>query len=74
MAAVHEQMAACLRSQQSMAACRAEMLSLCERRMGDRCPMMGAGPGGMGPGMRGHGPMHGPGAMGGGQPDAGGAD
>jgi len=56
MAAVHQKMAECLRSSRPMAECRAEMTNSCREMMGDSgCPMMGGGPGGMGPGMMGHG-------------------
>jgi|SRR5579871_1979384 len=46
MATVHEQMAACLRSEKSFAECRSQMLSNC-RQSGDgqTCPMMGLGRG-----------------------------
>lgn len=58
MAAIHDRMAACLRSERPFAECRAEMHASCQQTMGGAgCPMMG---GGMGPGMMG-GPMHGPG-------------
>jgi hypothetical protein len=63
MAAVHQKMAECLRSDRPMSECRAEMDKSCQEMMGDSgCPMMGAGQGGMGPGMMGHGKgsgMHG---------------
>jgi hypothetical protein len=50
MAAVHEKMAACLRSDKSFADCRTEMQKNCQSMMSrDSCPMMG-----MGPGMRRH--------------------
>jgi hypothetical protein len=67
MAAVHEKMAQCLRSERPMAECRAEMVGSCQQMMGaSACPMMGSGAGGMGPGMMGGGKgMHG-GGMGGG--------
>jgi len=52
MAAVHEQMAACLRSDKAFAECRKEMMQSCQQTVGSQsCPMMGMG---MGPGM-GHG-------------------
>jgi hypothetical protein len=61
MAAVHQKMADCLRSERSLADCRAEMMNSCQQLMGDSgCPMMGTGKGGMGPGMMGGGMMHGP--------------
>lgn len=44
MATLHEQMAACLRSDKSMNDCRSEMMSACQKLMGDSgCPMMGWG-------------------------------
>lgn len=44
MAAAHEQMAACLRSDKPIAACRSEMMKSCQEIMGERgCPMMGMG-------------------------------
>ena len=46
MARVHEQMAACLRSDKAFAECRAQMQSACHSAMGPQCPMM------MGPGMQ----------------------
>ena len=52
MAAMHEQMATCLRSDKAFADCRKEMMQSCQHTMGsEACPMMGMG---MGPGM-GHG-------------------
>lgn len=66
MAAVHEKMAACLKSNRSIAECRTEMQASCQSMMGQGgCPMWGSA--GMGPGMMGRGPM-GPGMMGGGGP------
>jgi hypothetical protein len=62
MAAIHEKMAECLRSERPFSECRSEMRKSCHDRMGGRaCPMMsddgGAGHGhGMGPGMRHGGP------------------
>ena len=48
MAASHEKMAACLRSDQSMESCRDEMMKACQSNMDKgMCPMMG--------GMHGHG-------------------
>lgn len=42
MAATHEKMANCLRSDKSMEVCRQEMMQSCKDMMGkDRCPMMG---------------------------------
>ena len=59
MAAVHQKMADCLRSERPFAECRSEMMTSCKDMMGaSGCPMMGSGPGGMGPGT-GHGMMHG---------------
>ena len=44
MATVHEQMAACLRSDKSMSDCHGEMMKGCQRLMGNHgCPMMGMG-------------------------------
>lgn len=44
MAAVHEKMAACLRSDKSIAECHTEMMKTCQETMGkDGCPMMGMG-------------------------------
>ena len=44
MATVHEQMAACLRSDRSIAECRKEMMNSCREIVGDHgCPMMGMG-------------------------------
>lgn len=54
MATLHEQMAACLRSDKAFADCRTAMMKGCQEQMGpDGCPMMGTtmGMGGM---------MHGP--------------
>jgi hypothetical protein len=57
MAAVHQRMADCLRSDRPMAECRSEMMTSCRSMMDESdCPMMGSrrqgmGPGGMGPGM-----------------------
>lgn len=46
MATVHEQMAACLRSEKSFADCRSQMLSNCRQNMGAQsCTMMGLGRG-----------------------------
>ena len=46
MATVHEHMAACLRSDKSMAHCRNEMMSNCRKIMGTQeCSMMGMGQG-----------------------------
>ena len=44
MATLHENMAACLRSNKEFAVCRDEMLKNCREVMGEQaCPMMGAG-------------------------------
>lgn len=56
MAVLHEQMAACLRSDKSLSECRAEMQKSCHEMMGSRgCAMMMGRGGmmGMGRGMRG---------------------
>jgi len=46
MAVLHEQMAACLRSDKPLADCRAEMRKSCKESMADQgCPMMGMGMG-----------------------------
>jgi hypothetical protein len=46
MATVHEQMAACLRSDKSFADCRSQMHSNCRQNVGAKgCPMMGLGRG-----------------------------
>jgi hypothetical protein len=50
MATLHEQMAACLRSDKPVADCHAEMMKNCQETLGtQQCPMMG-----MGHGMRKH--------------------
>jgi len=60
MAEVHQKMADCLRSDRPLADCRNEMAAACHDMMGaGGCPMMGNGPGGMGPGMVEHGTGHG---------------
>jgi hypothetical protein len=42
MATMHEQMAACLRSDKVMATCHEEMMKSCHDTMGEKgCPMMG---------------------------------
>jgi hypothetical protein len=44
MAVLHEKIAACLRSDKDIAACRDEMRSKCQEMMGEQgCPMMGMG-------------------------------
>jgi hypothetical protein len=44
MATLHEQMAACLRSDKSFSDCRREMMKDCQQLMGEHgCPMMGMG-------------------------------
>jgi hypothetical protein len=54
MASLHEQMAACLRSDKPIADCRSQMMKSCEDMMGEKgCPMMGHGMG-SGPGKRNH--------------------
>ena len=51
MAALHEQMAACLRSDKSIADCRTEVMKSCRDTMGTQgCPYMGMGQHGMGMG------------------------
>lgn len=40
MAVMHEQAAACLRSDKPMAECRSEMMQSCQKMMGGRCKMM----------------------------------
>lgn len=46
MATLHEQMAACLRSDKALADCHAEMKKSCHDSLGDQgCPMMGMGMG-----------------------------
>jgi hypothetical protein len=54
MAVLHEQMAACLRSEKTVAECRTAMMQGCRTNLGKQgCPMMGLGRGmGMGPQMR----------------------
>jgi hypothetical protein len=60
MAAVHQKMAECLRSDRPIAECRSEMMKSCHDMMGEGgCPMMN-GAGGMGPGMMGGEMMKGP--------------
>jgi hypothetical protein len=58
MAVLHEQMAACLRSDKPLADCRAEMMKSCKESMGDQgCPMTGMGMGnGMGMGKHSNAP------------------
>ncbi len=49
MATLHEQMAACLRSDKTMTECRSEMRKHCQETMGkDHCSMMDRGGGMMG--------------------------
>ncbi len=44
MAALHEQMASCLRSDKSVAQCHDELMKSCEEQLGTTgCPMMGMG-------------------------------
>ena len=54
MAKLHEQMAACLRSDKTFSECRQEMMKSCQATIGSSgCPMMGMGPGmGRGSGAR----------------------
>ena len=63
MATLHEQMAACLRSDKSMSECRTQMMSSCQSMMGTQGCRMGMSMGmgmGMGGGMMGAGKgMHG---------------
>lgn len=40
MAAMHEQAAACLRSDKPMAECRSEMMQTCQKMMGGSCKVM----------------------------------
>lgn len=47
MATLHEQMAACLRSDKSMSECRTEMLKHCQSMMGSQGCTMTMGSGGM---------------------------
>ncbi len=54
MATLHERMAACLRSDKSLADCRAEAMQFCQSSMGSQGCM------GMGMGMGMHGGMHTP--------------
>jgi hypothetical protein len=50
MAAAHDKMAACLRSDRELADCRREMQRTCSDMMGEQgCPMMGMGKQGMMP-------------------------
>ena len=61
MAALHEQMAACLRSDKSMSECRTQMIQSCQSTMGSQGCHTAMGMGmGMGGGMMGRGQgMHG---------------
>jgi len=44
MASLHDQMAACLRSDKPFSDCRSEMMKGCQQLMGEQgCPMMGMG-------------------------------
>ena len=53
MAVIHEQMAACLRSDKTLSECHAEMMKSCHDNVGVHgCPMMGHGHGKDGGGMR----------------------
>jgi hypothetical protein len=59
MATLHEQMAACLRSDKSMSECRTEMMSSCQGLMGSQGCRTAMGIGmGMGGGMMGSGYGH----------------
>jgi hypothetical protein len=50
MAALHEQLASCLRSDKSLAQCHSEMLKSCKEQLGSEgCPMMGMRHGGADP-------------------------
>jgi len=49
MAALHEQMASCLRSDKSLAQCHSEMAKSCKEQLGEGCPMMGMRHGGADP-------------------------
>ena len=51
MAAAHEKMAACLRSDKAVEECRSEMMKSCQENKGS-CPMMGGQGGPMGHGGR----------------------
>lgn len=56
MADMHSKMASCLKSDRPMSECRNEMMSSCQKMMGeDGCPMMGKK--GMMRGMKGKGKM-----------------
>jgi len=53
MAVLHEQMAACLRSDKAIADCHAQMMKGCQQNLGEHgCPMMGMGMGKRSHGMR----------------------
>jgi len=55
MASLHEQMAACLRSDKPISDCRSQMMKSCQEMMGDQgCPMMEHGTMGSGTGKRHH--------------------
>jgi len=41
MAALHEQMATCLRSDQAFSACQAQMVKSCKEQLGNECRMVG---------------------------------
>ena len=60
MASLHEQMAACLRSDKPIADCHSQMMKSCKETMGEKgCPMMGHGMMGGGSGKRNHMTPHG---------------
>jgi hypothetical protein len=55
MASLHEQMAACLRSEKPIADCHSQMMKSCQDTMGEEgCPMMGHGMMSSEPGKRNH--------------------
>ncbi len=55
MASLHEQMAACLRSDKPITDCRSQMMKSCQDTMGDKgCPMVGHGMMGSEPGKHDH--------------------
>ena|SRR6266581_737063 len=55
MATLHEQMAACLRSDKPIADCHSQMMKSCQDTMGKQgCTMMGHGMMGSGPGRHDH--------------------
>jgi hypothetical protein len=55
MASLHEQLAACLRSDKPISDCHSQMMKSCQETMGDQgCRMMGHGMMGSGAGKRNH--------------------